>query len=115
MDSNQIALLVAGLLIAWMILQRRGNVSPAEARRLVAEEGARLLDVRTPVEFASGHLDGARDVPVQELSGRLDEVGPKDVPVVVYCRSGARSPSAAKLLRASGFARVVNLGAMTRW
>lgn len=115
MDSNKIALFVAIMLVVWMFLQRRGGVSSAEAKRLVKEEGARLLDVRSPGEFASGHLDGARNVPVQELAGRIGEVGAKDVPVVVYCASGMRSATAAKMLREAGFTKVANLGAMSRW
>ncbi len=115
MDSNKIALLVALMLVVWMFLQRRGGIAPAEARRLVKEEGARLLDVRSAGEFASGHLEGAKNVPVHELADRLGELGPKDGSVVVYCASGARSASATKLLRSAGFAKVANLGAMSRW
>lgn len=115
MDTNKIALFVAVMLILWMVFQRRGSTSAAEAKRLVAEDGGRLLDVRTPGEFASGHLDGAKNIPVQELSARIAEVGSKDVPIVVYCRSGARSSSATKLLREAGFTKVANLGAMSRW
>lgn len=91
-----------------------GKVSSAEARKLVAE-GALLLDVRTPGEFASGHLDGAVNVPVGELGQRLAQVEPKDRPVVVYCASGMRSASAVGMLRSAGWAKVVDLGAMMRW
>ena len=56
-----------------------------EARRLV-ESGARLVDVRTPGEFAAGHLPGAINIPVQDLERRLHELGPKQAPIVVYCR-----------------------------
>lgn len=91
-----------------------GKVSPQEARALVGA-GARLLDVRSPGEFASGHIDGALNIPVDQLAGRLAEVGPKDTPVVVYCRSGARSASAARTLKGAGFARVEDLGPMGRW
>ena len=115
MDSNQIALFVAVMLVVFMIFQRRGGIAPAEAKRLVKEEGARLIDVRSPGEFASGHIDGAKNIPVQELDARMKEVGPKDAHVVVYCASGMRSANAAKLLKASGFTKVANLGAMSRW
>jgi phage shock protein E len=104
----------AALFVAWMLLRRRGDISSQEARRLV-QEGARLLDVRTPGEFAAGHLDGALNIPVQELGSSLKRVGSKDKPVVVYCASGARSAMAARMLKASGWATVRNLGAMSRW
>jgi rhodanese-related sulfurtransferase len=52
---------------------------------------------------------------VQELGGRLGEVGRKDVPVVVYCRSGRRSAQATRMLVDAGFSSVHDLGAMSRW
>lgn len=74
--------------------------------------GAAIIDVRTPDEFADGHYEGARNIPVNVLGSRLDEVGPKDRPVVLYCASGARSAMAAKMLKASGFADVTNAGGL---
>lgn len=106
--------IVAVLLIGYMLLTRRGDVPVAEARRLV-EGGARLIDVRTAQEFAGGHIEGAVNIPVQELDRRMAEVGPKDGTVVVYCRSGARSSQAASMLKNAGYASVHNLGAMSRW
>ncbi len=101
------------LVVSYLLLVRRGDVSGADARRLV-EKGATLLDVRTPGEFAAGHLPGAVNIPVQSLSARLGEV-PKDRPVIVYCRSGQRSSSAARQLKQAGFGAVHDLGAMSRW
>ncbi|MCB9564133.1 MAG: rhodanese-like domain-containing protein [Kofleriaceae bacterium] len=85
------------------------RVDPATARRLVAA-GATLLDVRTPDEYAGGHLDGARSIPVDDLAGRLGEL-PRDRDVVVYCHSGRRSGRAARLLTEAGY-RVHDLGPM---
>jgi rhodanese-related sulfurtransferase len=89
------------------------GVSSAEAKALV-DKGALLLDVRTREEFSSGHVNGALNIPVQELAGRLKELSDKAKPVVVYCRSGGRSASAASLLRQSGY-NVHDLGAMHNW
>lgn len=86
--------------------------SPAEMVALV-EDGATLLDVRTPAEFRSGHLQGSVNIPVSELEQRVDEI-PTDRPVVVYCRSGGRSHAAAGALGARGY-EVHDLGAMTNW
>lgn len=91
---------------------RGGRVSGNEAQALVAA-GATLLDVRTPEEFASGHIDGALLVPVDELEGRLTEVS-RDRPVVVYCRSGGRSARAASILGEAGY-EVHDLGGMSSW
>lgn len=76
------------------------------------DEGATLLDVRTPGEFGRGHVRGALNIPVQVLAEKLDEV-PGDR-VVVYCRSGGRSASATSLLQRHG-KEVTDLGAMSSW
>jgi phage shock protein E len=107
-----VALLLAGGLYVRFGL--RGDVAGPEARRLVAA-GARLVDVRSPDEFAAGHLPGAVNVPVGTLADRLAEVGPKDGTVIVYCHTGMRSARAASLLRDNGFTDVRNLGPMRAW
>lgn len=75
--------------------------------------GATLIDVRTPQEFVEGHLKGAVNIPVDVLESKLLEVGPKDKPVVVYCRSGKRSARAKGILTKAGFSKVFDLGAMS--
>ncbi len=110
--SLAITLGIIALLAALMFNTRRPKLPPTEARRLV-QEGATLLDVRTESEFAGGHLPGAHNVPVQELSGRLREIQ-KNQPVVVYCHSGSRATVATRLLRKAGF-EVRDLGAMSNW
>ncbi|RKH50157.1 rhodanese-like domain-containing protein [Corallococcus interemptor] len=86
----------------------------AEAHQRV-EAGATLVDVRTPEEFAAGHLPGAMNIPVDELPQRLAELGSPRKPVVIYCRSGARSSRAEALLKERGFQDVFNLGPMSAW
>jgi phage shock protein E len=85
----------------------------AQRVREVLAAGAKVVDVRTPEEFASGHVPGAVNIPVQSLGARLSEVGPKHEPVVLYCRSGARSGSAASMLRNAGWAEVLDVGPMS--
>lgn len=89
-------------------------VEPSEAHRLIEEEEGVLLDVRTPREFAQGHIEGARHIPISELPSRLGEL-PRDKPIVVYCKSGGRSAKAAALLSEKGFDQVHDLGAMSDW
>lgn len=86
----------------------------ARARELVAE-GALLLDVRTDVEFAAGHIPEALNIPMQELPHRLEELGAKDRAIVLYCRSGARSARAATYMRSAGFDVLCDLGPMSAW
>lgn len=87
--------------------------SKHNGRELVAK-GALLLDVRTPEEFRERHLDGAVNIPVQELGARVRELGAKERPIVVYCRSGARSASAAALMKAAGY-QVLDIGGIGNW
>lgn len=67
-----------------------------------------LIDVREPKEVEGGTLPGAVNIPLGEIISRLDELD-KDRPVVLLCRSGARSATAAEFLAAAGFPDVVNL------
>ncbi|MBW2162782.1 MAG: rhodanese-like domain-containing protein [Deltaproteobacteria bacterium] len=100
------------------------RVSGSDARNLVAK-GATLLDVRSSQEFSSGHIDGAVSISVQELAGRLDELGDKNGAIVVYCQSGSRSAMAKRLLGRSamakrllasnGFTNVHDMGGIGEW
>jgi len=113
MTSNIFIAMMVALVIGVVLLERR-DVSSLEARRLV-EAGARLVDVRTPQEFANGHIPGAVNMPVQDLERRMGELTGKDRPIVLYCRSGARSSNAARMLKSAGYTEVHDLGAMSRW
>jgi rhodanese-related sulfurtransferase len=61
-----------------------------------------VLDVRTPEEYQAEHVEGALNIPVQELPQRLGELGAPGPEVLVYCRSGNRSASAVTLLQRAG-------------
>ncbi len=117
-NSINIVIIVLALLGIFMIFTRKGSpaqrVNGEEARELV-KSGAVLLDVRTPAEFSAGHIKGARNIPLQSLGSRVHELKQKDSPIVVYCRSGNRSASASKVLMGSGYEKVYDLGAMSRW
>ncbi len=101
---------------AWLAFGSSGHtqVSSAEAHRLV-EAGARLVDVRASFEFASGHLPGAINVPVQHIGERMRDLEPKDKPIVLYCRCGHRSEMAFEALKSAGFTRLYDLGPMSAW
>lgn len=74
---------------------------------------ALLVDVRTPGEFASGHVAGAVNIPLSQLGDRLSELGDRGDPIEVYCRSGNRSSRAAGLLAGYGFTSVTDLGSLS--
>jgi rhodanese-related sulfurtransferase len=73
------------------------------------KEGAYLVDVRTPGEFAGGSVKGAVNIPLDNLSRQLDKFKNKKN-IVVFCRSGARSGQAKSILESNGFTNVINGG-----
>jgi phage shock protein E len=107
-----LAVLLVAFVAFWYL--KRPDVSSRQAHELVAN-GARLVDVRSPGEYTSGHVDGARNVPVGDIGARAAELRPLDRPIVLYCASGTRSAMAARTLRAAGFTKVYNLGSMSNW
>ena len=88
-----------------------GGGDSAELKEWI-EKGAVILDVRTPQEFQAGHPKGAINIPVDEVTARVNEFGDKSNPVIVYCASGARSAYAARILKMSGYQDVVNAGGL---
>jgi len=108
---------VAAALGAFLFLgaDKGDRISPAEGHALV-KKGALLLDVRTPQEFASGHAEGAVNIPVEDLGARLSELkGKENSEIVVYCHSGHRAGIAKTELEAKGFTRVHNVGGLSDW
>ena len=81
--------------------------------KMKIEQGATVIDVRSPSEFASGHYPGAINIPLPDVQGRVAELGDKNKAIVVYCASGMRSAQAAKLLAAAGFTDVTNAGGLS--
>ncbi len=96
------------------------GISVEELHRIWPGDGARnhccVIDVRTPDEYAAGHVPGARLICLDMLDARIDEI-PKDRDVFLICRSGARSAQALRYLReAYGFSRLTNVeGGTMAW
>ena len=90
------------------------EVSIAEAVKL-RDAGAFVLDVRQPEEWEQVHIPGATLIPLGELQARSNEV-PKDVKVLVVCRSGNRSQQGRDILINAGFSQVTSMsGGVTNW
>ncbi len=91
-------------------------VGPMDAVRLM-NQGALLVDVRSREEFEGGHVLDARHLPQEEVAGAGESLKKyRDKPVIVCCESGMRSGAAARVLKAQGFAKVVNLrGGLAAW
>jgi rhodanese-related sulfurtransferase len=101
----------------WLPFGRVPEVRPADlVAELASRTGPVLLDVRTPGEFASGHISGAVNVPVTSLPGRLPSLGlPSGRPVVAICLSAHRSPPAVRLLLRGGVDARQLAGGMIAW
>ncbi len=76
-------------------------------------ENAVWIDVRTPEEFAAGHLEGAVNVPHERIEAGVEALGLEpDTPIYLYCRSGRRSGIAAEALAGRGFRHLTNAGGL---
>ena len=78
-------------------MRNQNRITPAQARQLM-QQRAILWDVRTPAEYAAGHIPSARNVPLDRLEEDLPNLPSNGHPVIVCCRSGQRSAIAAELL-----------------
>ncbi len=101
--------------IAGLFALKRMSFVPAGKARQLLREGALVVDVRSPAEFAAGHVAGAVNVPL----GSLDSEAPtrflsKDQALLLHCLSGARSGMARTQLQRLGYANVFNLGSYGR-
>jgi rhodanese-related sulfurtransferase len=123
--SSNNMLLVFGLLVSFFVLvfselRRKAsgmiNIEAPEAVRLINNDAA-VLDLRGPDAYARGHIVNARNIPVDELEAKKDQLDKwKDKPIVAVCDAGMTSNRAVNSLRKSGFESVYGLkGGMTGW
>ncbi len=108
------ALVAALTLSAPPALPPPGVVSPDAAKAVIAA-GAIVVDVRTPAEFEAGHVKGAINIPFDQMGARAAEVGRKDKPVVIYCRTGRRSGIAGEELKKQGFSAIYDFQSFGSW
>jgi len=107
-------------LVAAASLVAGPTVEPVTQEALMSRLGSGatapfVLDVRSPEEFASGHVPGAVNIPHDQIAARLAEV-PKDRDVVLYCRSGRRTALAGQVLADNGYTRLKHLeGDIAAW
>ena len=75
-------------------------------------DGATVIDVRSSWEFADGHVDGALNIPLDEIPQRIEEIKDLNSPLLLYCQSGNRSGMACGILQQFGIAKVHNGGGL---
>jgi rhodanese-related sulfurtransferase len=107
---------VLGLMLVVQQLQASEGVDVKQAQSM-NQQGALLLDVREPAEYAAIHAPNAKLIPLGEVGLRLKEIEAyKDKPIAVICRSGRRSAKAVALLQEAGFSQVSNVqGGILAW
>ena len=127
--SKRIGIWVAAVLLLSIVLVACGEgsgspaeatyeqITPAKAKALMdSEEGYVILDVRTPEEFAAGHIAGAILIPDYEIGEKAESILPdKDQLILVYCRSGRRSKNAASELATLGYTNIKEFGGINDW
>jgi molybdopterin/thiamine biosynthesis adenylyltransferase/rhodanese-related sulfurtransferase len=91
------------------------QVSPEEAKAWLDRGGVQLVDVREPWEYDEAHIPGCRLIPLGDVPVRHEEID-REIPVVVYCKSGGRSAKAVAFLREQGYEKALNLtGGILAW
>lgn len=95
----------------------QGALTPDGAVQLINREKAVVIDICEPDEFAAGHVIGAKNIPMGQLEGKLaTTVKNKALPVILVCRSGARSSRALGIAKKLGFENVQSLaGGLGAW
>lgn len=106
--------IVGGGAAAFVGLKQLGLVGVAAAREHL-QNGAKVIDVRSPQEFGARHLPGAINIPQGELAERIAAKVPnKDTVLLLHCLSGGRSALGKRTLKGLGYPRVFNLGSYGR-
>ena len=123
--SNNTILVVAIVLVSLMLIHSlvgeklRGysSISPAESTQMINRDDALILDVRENNEYSEGHIINSLHIPMGSVQQRIPEIEKyKQKPVIVSCRSGARSNSVCGWLRKHNFENVSNLkGGVMAW
>lgn len=120
--DNWVLMLIAftsGGLLVWPLVKggrAAGSVGAGEAVRLINREKAVIVDVGEAAEFAAGHANGARHIPLAALDGSKALPSNKSLPIVVMCPTGARASRAAAQLRKAGWEKAVALaGGTAAW
>jgi rhodanese-related sulfurtransferase len=110
--------LISGGALLMPVLQRRGQkVSLLQATQLINQGKTVIVDVRDAAEFATGHIRDSKNIPLNELPQRINELDKfKSKSVIVLCQSGVRSSKAAMQLKKAGFNEVFSLnGGLAAW
>ena len=120
-----IVLILLVLVVGVIWKTRQPNAKTGSYEKITAEAAFSMMqeqqdlvivDVRTPGEYADGHIQGAINVPLQSIeAGDLSLIPDTEQTLLVYCRSGSRSASASKALARQGYTAVYDFGGIINW
>jgi rhodanese-related sulfurtransferase len=108
----------SGIMLFMPVLQNAGGgLTPDAAVMLINREKAVVVDVCEAEEFATGHIGGAKNIPLGQLEDKLaQQVKNKTLPLILVCQSGARSGRAVAVAKKLGYENVQNLaGGLKEW
>ena len=107
-------IILGGALMGFFDFLKQANINQGieEYKRTA---GAVLLDVRTPQEYQEGHIPESKNVPLQQLNNVVSVAKNTEIPLFVYCYSGARSRQATGLLQRMGYSKVNNIGGIAAY
>ena len=109
---------ISGAMLVWPLVRARAGgptLTTLQATQLMNSRSPQVVDLRNSEDFAKGSLPHARNVPVDKLTARLNELK-KDKPVLLVCANGTTAGRTASLLRSQGFGDVYVLaGGMAAW
>ena len=91
-----------------------GKIKCSDIETIKSYDDYMIIDVRTPEEYAEGHLDNTINIEYQDIVEKLEEKKiSKDTPIIVYCKSGGRSGQAFESLKQAGYTHIYDLGAIS--
>jgi len=112
--SHYLLIGFAALILLLFVVKRLRQVSSSKARELLAKN-ALVIDVRSSDEFATDHVKGAVNLPLEQVQRRIASIEENHSrPILVHCLSGTRSAMACRILRGLGYSEVHNLGSLGR-
>jgi len=105
-----IIVVIVGTFFIFKLLTGRTSLKSADAKKIVSE-GGKIVDVRSPGEYKSGHFKGAINIQHDKIiNGAKKAKLNKDSPIILYCASGARSSVAKRMLQSEGYTNIHNAG-----
>lgn len=114
---NSVLIALIALFIISRLLPVKGvkNISGKELKEEMKKKNKQLIDVRTPGEFRGSHIQGFRNIPLNDLVQKANSLD-INKEVIVICQSGMRSKQATKILKKMGFKQIINVsGGMNAW